>query len=159
MDALCKLAFLAAEYILKDTDFLDSVGRNKTGLVFSNRSSSLETDRLHAASIKDKNNYFPSPSVFVYTLPNIGIGEICIRHQLTGENAFFVSPVFDAERMSLYVNQLMEEEAIRGCLSGWTELDGSAYEAFVYLVGDQSDSEKNSNFRPHSATELKGLYK
>ncbi len=91
MDAQCKLGFLCAEFALKDTDFLTARDLSKTAIVLSNAASSLETDRLHQDSINDKANYFPSPAVFVYTLPNITIGELAIKHKITGENAFFVS--------------------------------------------------------------------
>ena len=85
MDSLSKLAFLGAEFLLKQEAEL----KKDIGIVFSNSASSLETDRIHQESIAKKENYYPSPAVFVYTLPNIGIGEISIRHQLKSENAFF----------------------------------------------------------------------
>ena len=76
MDTLSKLAFLSAEIILKD------VTQKNIAIILSNKASSLDTDRKHQDSISDKDNYYPSPAVFVYTLPIIGIGEISIRHQL-----------------------------------------------------------------------------
>ena len=60
-------------------------------MVFANSNSSLDVDIKHNASIADKEKYFPKPAVFVYTLPNIMLGELSIRHLLRGENIFFVS--------------------------------------------------------------------
>src|SRR5690606_27672375 len=88
MDNLSKLAFLGAEIILKKQKLNDS--DNDIALVLANRSSSLDTDYKHQQSIDDKENYYPSPAVFVYTLPNICIGEISIRHKLYAENSFFI---------------------------------------------------------------------
>src|SRR5690606_9811213 len=88
MDNLCKLAFLASEFLLEDSK-IGSTTQENMGIVLSNKSSSLNTDRKHQATINDKDNYFPSPALFVYTLPNIMIGEISIRHQIKGENVFF----------------------------------------------------------------------
>src|ERR1700741_5650650 len=91
MDALSKLGLLCAEHALKNGDFLSKYPLNRVGIVLSNSASSLETDRQHQRSISDKSNYFPSPAIFVYTLPNIVIGEMAIKYKITGENAFFVS--------------------------------------------------------------------
>jgi hypothetical protein len=68
--------------ILKDED------HSRTALVFANRSSSLDTDFKYQESINSQENYFPSPAVFVYTLPNICVGEISIKHKMQTENAF-----------------------------------------------------------------------
>ncbi len=88
MDNLSKLAFLASEMVLSEQIVAES--ENNIALVFANQSSSLDTDVKYQHSIDDKGNYFPSPAVFVYTLPNICVGEISIKHQLKSENAFFV---------------------------------------------------------------------
>ncbi len=155
MDALCKLALLASEYLLSADPAFGATGPEHTGIVLSNRSSSLETDRAHARSVSNPEAYFPSPAVFVYTLPNIMIGEISIRHQITGENACFVTPGFDAGLISGYVNQLLEQKLVKACLAGWIELDGPSYEAFLYLVVPPQGTAKNSNFGPHST---KGIW-
>jgi hypothetical protein len=76
MDSLSKLAFLSAEILLKDSDITTSYPSEMTGIILFNASSSLETDEKHQESIGDRGNYFPSPSVFVYTLANIMTGEI-----------------------------------------------------------------------------------
>ena len=85
MDNLSKLAFITSEIILREVCKTDQ--ENDIAIVFANKSSSLDTDVKYQNSIQDKENYFPSPSVFVYTLPNIVIGEIAIKYKITGENA------------------------------------------------------------------------
>src|SRR5450432_825180 len=84
MDRLSKLGFLASEMLLKDSPLLPRYAPDEVALVLSNASSSLDTDIRFAESIKT----IPSPALFVYTLPNIVAGEICIRQGITGENAF-----------------------------------------------------------------------
>jgi 3-oxoacyl-(acyl-carrier-protein) synthase len=88
MDNLCKLAFLSAEVLLKDAGLSSRYTPAETGLIIQNASSSLETDEKHQESISDRGNYFPSPSVFVYTLPNIMTGEIAIRHKIKGKTGY-----------------------------------------------------------------------
>src|SRR5512138_3805161 len=87
MDGLSKLGFLTAELLLKRRT-MDRYGDDRVGLILSNSASSLDTDIAHSGTISERSNYFPSPSVFVYTLPNIMNGEICIRHKFKGENIF-----------------------------------------------------------------------
>lgn len=134
MDNLSKLGILAAELIMRDNDPEGRYSGDKTGIILANAAASLDTDRNHQRSIDDRNNYFPSPSVFVYTLPNIVMGEICIRHQLFGENTFFIQEKFDTGFIHQYVNLLFESDIIDRCLTGWLEVDGDNYEAVLYLA-------------------------
>src|SRR5205085_1455803 len=80
MDKLCQLAFLTSELLLKDNKITDKYSKEDISIVIENSSSSLEIDTEHQTTISDSTNYFPSPAVFVYTLPNILIGEIAIRN-------------------------------------------------------------------------------
>ncbi len=135
MDNLSKLAFLASEIILKTV--VNQEENNNIALVFANRSSSLDTDVKYQSSIADKDNYFPSPAVFVYTLPNICIGEISIKHQLQSENAFFVFEDFNAGFITNYADLLLETNKAEKVLCGWVECYQENYKAVVYLVEKQ----------------------
>ncbi len=129
MDNFSKIAFLGAEFLLKEED------NKNIAIVFSNNASSLDTDRKHQDSINDLDNYFPSPSIFVYTLPNIGIGEISIRHQLRSENAFFVSEQFNTTQHNTYETSLLTEEKTEQVLGGWVNIDNDEIDVFMYLIG------------------------
>lgn len=154
MDAQCKLGVLATEFLFKDSVFLQRAALDRTAIVLSNSASSLETDRQYQHSISDKTNYFPSPAVFVYTLPNIVIGEIAIKYKITGENAFFVSEKLDPELLENYINILFANGS-EACIGGWIELDRNNYEAFIFLV---ENSNKNSNFKPLNGATITELY-
>ena len=147
MDALSKLAFLSAEIILKD---INTENKN-IGIILSNNASSLDTDRKHQDSINDKENYYPSPAVFVYTLPNIGIGEISIRHQLKSENGFFVFEKYNANFHHNYENILIQNNKSEAVLGGWVNIDEDSYEAFLYLISENGTIE-------HTEQNLKQLY-
>lgn len=134
MDNLSKLGFLAAEYLLKDFDLSGKYRPEETGIVLQNSSSSLETDEKHQESISDRQNYFPSPSVFVYTLPNIVVGEMAIRHGIKGENAVLVAEAPDAGQIFRYVSELFERERVRCCITGRVEAYRERQEAVVMLV-------------------------
>lgn len=139
MDSLSKLAFVSAEIILKDVAKLEE--EHDIALVFANRSSSLDTDVKYQSSIAEKDNYFPSPAVFVYTLPNICTGEISIKHNLKTENAFFVFDAFPAEFMMNYAKVILDSNKAGKVLCGWTELYQEYYRAVVYLVEKQGETE------------------
>jgi hypothetical protein len=134
MDNLCKLGFLGAELLLDGKNLQQPDTAEGMGIVLFNAASSVDTDRNYQQSIRNRSEYFPSPSVFVYTLANIVVGEICIRHKLYGENAFFIEEKFNASRMFSYVKQLFDEDAVKSCLTGWIEQEGDRYEGMMVLV-------------------------
>ncbi|WP_378175382.1 3-oxoacyl-ACP synthase [Aquimarina sp. SS2-1] len=130
MDELCKLGFLASEILLKDMGYVDQ----ETALVFSNKASSLDTDRKHQKSIQDRSNFYPSPAVFVYTLPNIIMGEISIKNKLKSENAFFVTDTFNADFMTSYSEVLMQTGKASNVICGWVDLDNDKYDVFLAFL-------------------------
>ena len=149
MDNLSKLAFLAADLLLKSENLNEE--ENNIALVFSNKASSLDTDRKHEAAIENEAEYFPSPAVFVYTLPNICLGEISIKHRLHSENSFFIFDRFNAEHLQLYANSLLRSGKAQKTLCGWVDFDENSYDAFLYLV------EKEGEIK-HTTEEITRLY-
>jgi len=148
MDPLSKLAFLGAELLL--SPIVKENSENNIALVLANKSSSLDTDVKHQESISDKENYFPSPAVFVYTLPNICLGEISIRHQLKSENTFFIFDAFNTEFMFNYSRILLNTNKAEKVLCGWTELFNDNYKAFLCIIG----TEENSKFKNETINTL-----
>jgi len=135
MDKLSKLAFLAASRLLTP--------ESNTALVFANRSSSLDTDLAYQQTIRDKAAWYPSPAVFVYTLPNICLGEISIKYKLYSENSFFVFENFPAAFFPAYAGLLISTGKAEEVLCGWVEMLGEEYRAFVYKVGNKGFAEHN----------------
>ena len=141
MDNLSKLAFLGAEIVLANAT--NTAAENDIALILANKSSSLDTDVKYQNSISDKANYFPSPAVFVYTLPNICLGEISIKHQLKSENSFFIFGAFHSEFMNNYANVLLHTKKAEKVLCGWVEYYNEEYKAFLYLVANEGKIEHN----------------
>lgn len=139
MDDLCKLAFIGSEIMLEDTK------EKNVALLFSNSEASLDTDIRHQQSISSKEEYFPSPAVFVYTLPNITIGEISIRHQLKTESAFFVSDTFPTETMMPYAEYLLQSGRAEQVLCAWIHKLNEEYKTVFYLVAKQGIKEHSIN--------------
>jgi hypothetical protein len=138
MDQLCKLGFLAVEVLLKETGHSKKYSETETGLVLSNAHSSLDVDLKYAKTIQTG----ASPALFVYTLPNIVIGEISIRQHFKGENAFFVFNHFDGNFIAEYVNGLFESKLIKNCICGWVDYLKEDYRAILFLVETDNPGNK-----------------
>lgn len=130
MDGLSQLGFLATEILLKGTFDASQYQPGEVAVVLSNANASLDTDLRYYQSAAD----IPSPALFVYTLPNIVVGEICIRNGFKGENSFFVFKAFDATFITRYVEGLMAGDLTKTCICGWVDCLGEAYEAALFLV-------------------------
>jgi hypothetical protein len=142
MDNLSKLGILATDLL-----FRDRILPENTALIFSNYSSSLGTDIMHQSAI----NETVSPSVFVYTLPNVVMGEICIKYKINGENAFFISEDFDPDLIWEYSDSLLQNKVASAIVCGWIEWKNDEYDVFLCLITREGD-------RPFSAENLKALY-
>ncbi|MDB5144884.1 MAG: hypothetical protein JWQ66_3597 [Mucilaginibacter sp.] len=130
MDNLSKLGWLASELLLRDSFKKDHYQPEEVGLVLANSNSSLDNDIKYFDSLKE----FASPSLFVYTLPNIVIGEICIRNNFKGEHAFFIQDTFDAGFIEQQVNYLLDKNILKACICGWVDVLDQNYKAVLFWV-------------------------
>jgi hypothetical protein len=137
MDALSKLGFLTSDLLLKNNPVTSRYAAEDIAIVTANSSSSLESDTEHQRTISSAEDALPSPSVFVYTLPNILVGEIAIRNSIKGENTFFIFDKFDAGFISGYVNKLLDDGKAKCCICGWVEYFKGSYHSFLYTVEAQ----------------------
>lgn len=128
MDNLAKAGFIGAELILKDLAAEDKEGLT---MIVSNRSASLETDLNYQKSVE---NSFPSPSLFVYTLPNIVLGEIAIRHKCYGEGLFLVSDHLDIENLMTLITSDFERDPSSKIVAGWIECMGGSCDMLLMLI-------------------------
>ena len=145
MDSLSKLGFLSTEVLLQNRLLAEDYKSDRIGIVLGNSASTYSMDLKHQASLDDKESYFPSPANFVYTLPNIMTGEICIRHKFKGENAVFISDGFDDSFIYKYVNKLLIDNKLDACLLGYVNIDTDNYEAFLALVEKKEGEAFNQN--------------
>lgn len=155
MDDLSKLGVLCGGLLVDAAGLTERYRQDRIGVVLSNAASSLESDRQHQGSLDEPEEVPPSPAVFVYTLPNIVIGELCIRHGITGENAFFIFEDFRADALKERVDDLFSNERIDACIAGWCEKDGETYDAFFYSV----EREGGPKDPPHEEQEVLSLYR
>lgn len=84
LDPASQLALLAVESL--GVDF-EKLPRERVGICLAARAGSLSTD-IEFWKGRDAVGG-PSPTLFAYTLPSAALGEIAIRHKLTGPNLCF----------------------------------------------------------------------
>ncbi|MGZ2369673.1 hypothetical protein ACXR6G_07785 [Ancylomarina sp. YFZ004] len=130
MDAQCKLAFMATEVLLQNFD-RETYQDEEIAMVFGNSEATLATDMAYWESTHD----IASPALFVYTLPNIMMGEIAIRNKVKGENYFFVSQAFDAHLLHQQTELVFLNTSTQIAIVGWVNYESeTSYSAKLLLV-------------------------
>ena len=132
MDDLCKLAYVASCELL--SGHRPDCPAERIGVVMANRSASLDSDRRHQAIIDAGDGCGASPAVFVYTLPNIMLGQVAIKHGLKGESTFFAFPDKSSNFIREYTASLIAEGRMDAVLWGWCEFDGGSYDCELTLT-------------------------
>jgi len=120
MDRMSKAGFLAAEAVLGQAGLRNEEPKDDVSIVLVNSTASTVDDIEFQKTIGDQ-EYFPSPSLFVYTLPNVVCGEIAIRNRILGETSFYVQERFDAAFLVRAVRWAFADRSIGKVLCGWTE--------------------------------------
>src|SRR6478609_4533966 len=90
MDLASQLSLLAVESF---APHFDSFARDRIAIVLAAQTGSLPTDVAFWNARNEPGGL--SPTLFTYTLPSAAIGEIAIRHRLTGPNLCFVGGSHD----------------------------------------------------------------
>lgn len=133
MDRLSRLGFVASELLLQAEDKNGFDEREDRAVVFFNHSSSVDSDRKYLRSIENADDYFPSPSVFVYTLPNIVTGEIAMRNKYYGETSFYILTERNERLMRDILRATFSDRVTRSVLGGW--IDYTDDENFIADIG------------------------
>lgn len=134
MDELSRIGWLASELLLRSEPAGDSSHDGRAVILFG-RSGSLVTDRRYQQTIDVAGDFFPSPSVFVYTLPNMVTGEIALRHQYHGETAFYALPEKDPTVIQQLLQATFRDPTVRSILCGWVDCTSEdEFEATLQLI-------------------------
>ncbi len=135
MDVLCKVGFIASEILLEAEGAERFVPRADRAVILFNRNSSLNADRTFQQTIADPDDFYPKPSVFVYTLPNIVTGEIAIRNKYHGESSFILLPEKSQEAMNQAIERAFLDSETTSVLTGWVEaVSDTEFEAALELA-------------------------
>ena len=133
MDRQSKAGILAAEMVMRAVGQNTEELKSDWGVVCFNSAASLDDDRTYQATIQDFENYFPSPSVFVYTLANIVAGEMAIKYKLRGETSFYVAQHFDKEKLKMAVADVFAQTKATHLLAGWVDYDNGHCDVQLFV--------------------------
>lgn len=135
MDGLARLGFVASELILAQEGQKRFVNNERRAVVFFNKYGTAHADMEYLKTISDEDNFYPSPSEFVYTLPNIVNGEISIRNEYCGETCFYILPEKDERRMNEILQTSFLDNKIDSILTGWIEYKSDKdFEAELFIM-------------------------
>lgn len=118
MDTLSRLGFVGTELLLNSIE-KDTFDAENCAIIFSNQSASIKNDNDYLATIQDEATYYPSPSLFVYTLPNIVTGEIAIRHKMYSETCFYV--LENEQQLEEIALATLSTTNYQSAIVGWVE--------------------------------------
>ena len=144
MDRLSKAGFLASEMVIDFMQIERDTPKKEHAILCFNRSSSLDNDTLYQQTIQNPQNYFPSPSIFVYTLPNIVMGEIAIRNKIYGETSFYIAEHFSAEQLYFSITDIFKTGNVSALLCGWIEFYEDVCDVLMMYISEKGKGEKVS---------------
>ncbi len=135
MDMLSRLAFVASELLIESegqrviNNYQLTINMPNTphltpntqrAVVLFNHSSSIIADCQYVKSI-DKDDFYPSPAAFVYTLPNITTGEIALRNGYHGETSFYLLAERNEKLMQRVIKSTFIDRDIKSVIGGWID--------------------------------------
>ena len=137
MDPLCRAGFIASELLLEAEGKKDSTWADSRAVLLFNRTASIADDSNYQETINTdtEDSFFPSPSLFVYTLPNVLTGEIAIRNHYYGETSFVVLPNPDPFLMREMADELLLDPNTDSILTGWADCtDADNFDILLYII-------------------------
>ena len=142
MDPLSKVGFVASELLLSNEPESSHDCEDRAVILY-NKSGSLADDRIYEGTIRTKEEFYPSPAVFVYTLPNIVTGEIAIRNKYYGETSFSVLEDFDLGTMVRGLESAFLDPMTSSAVFGWVECGSEDdFDVCLFLVHKDGEGMK-----------------
>lgn len=133
MDLFSKLVYVSVSLLADNGKAIDDPG--SAAMVLFNRSSSIVADRQHLGTFSTPGEFYPSPSVFLYTLPNVVLGELASRYGIKGETSFFILPEKDWTMMDTIIGATLAKTTASSLVSGWVDCSGEdTFEAEIKLL-------------------------
>lgn len=129
MDALSKLGFIASEVLLEKEMKECSCSKQRfepredRAIILVGKNASIVADKDFQKDINDPENFFPSPSIFVYTLPNIVTGEIAIRNKYYGESEFYIIDQKDDIEIEKLIKMAFKDSQTTSVIGGWIDCE------------------------------------
>jgi 3-oxoacyl-[acyl-carrier-protein] synthase-1 len=133
MDTLSRLALVATELVLQREN--EAERAEVHDIILFNRTSSIVADRNHLATIESSDSFYPSPSIFLYTLPNIATGEIAIKSGYRGETSLYIVDHRDENLMEQIIGASLQHTDNKKIITGWIDCESKdRFEADIKIL-------------------------
>ena len=119
MDLYSRLAYVGTTLLAKDS--LEGSDPEDRALFIFTQHGSVLADRKHLSTFSDPDSFFPSPAVFINTLPNVVLGEIAVRNTIKGETTLVMLPGRDDETMLQVIEATVSATKPSVLLCGWVD--------------------------------------
>lgn len=130
MDPFSKLVLVASDLLLQNQSKSED-----TAVILFNASSSIVADKNHLSCIWNEDQFLPSPSAFIYTLPNIATGEVAIKHGFKAETTLYILNQKDDSMMDMIIQATFAQSGCQRMISGWVDCsDADIFEADLKLI-------------------------
>ena len=119
MDLYSRLAYVGASLLAKDS--LADCAPEDIALCIGTVNGSVLADRKHISTISDPEAFYPSPSVFINTLPNVVLGEIAVKNGVKGETTLVMLPERDEATLQTVVDVTLAATRPAALICGWVD--------------------------------------
>jgi len=119
MDLFSRLAYVATGLLAKDS--LAGYAPEDIALFIFTRNGSVLADRKHLSTFSNPENFYPSPAVFINTLPNVVLGEIAVMNTIKGETTLVMLPCRDDAWMDRIIKATLSCTRPSVMIYGWID--------------------------------------
>lgn len=121
MDLYSRLAYVGTTLLAKDA--LEDAGSEDRALVIFTQNGSVLADRKHLSTFSHPDEFFPSPAVFINTLPNVVLGEIAVKNSIKGETTLVLLSDRDETAMQRIIEATVAATRPSVLICGWVDCD------------------------------------
>ena len=118
-DPFSRLVYVGAALAVKDA--LGDCDPCRTAIILFTENGSVLADRRHLSTFCGSEGFYPSPAVFVNTLPNVVLGEIAAQYGIKGETDLVMLPGRDESLMRMIVEVTLDAVRPDALVCGWAD--------------------------------------
>ena len=127
MDLYSRLAYVGTGLLAKDA--LNGYDPADLAIFIFTQNGSVLADRKHLSSFSNPEEFYPSPAVFINTLPNVVLGEIAVKNNIKGETTLVLLPSRDEATMNTVIQASVAATRPSAVIYGWVDCD--AEDSFI----------------------------
>lgn len=121
MDSYSRLVYLAVTLLSEKS--IAKYDPTRVAMVIFTLNGSVLADRKHLSTFCNPDEFYPSPAVFINTLPNVVLGEIAARNNIKGETTVVMLPERNEEFMNTIIEATQSQTTPQALICGWVDCE------------------------------------